>query len=90
MYVHNESKEEEKEGIFRKPGPNVDKWLQERSQIVLLGEHTQLTGLLIIEFIEEDSPFCLTRAIIKTMIGPYYTPLSLAPRDAPRRCAWMK
>ena len=36
---------------------------------------------LITEFIEEDSPVCLTRAITRTMIGPCYTPLSLAPRD---------
>jgi len=41
--------------------------------------------LLITEFIKEDSPFCLTHAITRTMIGPCYTPLSLAPRDAPRR-----
>ena len=31
--------------------------------------------LLITEFIKEDSPFCLTRAITRTMIGPCYTPL---------------
>jgi len=42
--------------------------------------------LLITEFLKEDSPFCLTRAITRTMTGPCYTPLSLAPRDAPRRC----
>ena len=40
--------------------------------------------LLITEFIKEDSPFCLTRAITRTMVGPCYTPLSLAPRGAPR------
>ena len=34
--------------------------------------------LLITEFIQEDSQFCLTRAITRTMIGPCYTPLSLA------------
>ena len=38
--------------------------------------------LLITEVIQEDSPFCLTRAITRTMIGLCYTPLSLAPRDA--------
>ena len=27
--------------------------------------------LLITEFVEEDSPFCLTRAITRTMIGPF-------------------
>jgi len=32
--------------------------------------------ILITEFIKEDSPFCLTRAITRTMIGPY-TPFSL-------------
>jgi len=32
--------------------------------------------LLITEFIKEDSPFCLTRAITRTMIGPCYTPPS--------------
>ena len=30
----------------------------------------------------KDLPFGLTRAITRTMIGPCYTPLSLAPRDA--------
>ena len=29
------------------------------------------------EFIKEDSPFCLTRAITRTMIGPCYTNSSL-------------
>ena len=33
--------------------------------------------LLITEFIEEDSPFCPTRAITRTLIG--FTPLGLAP-----------
>ena len=33
---------------------------------------------------KEDSPFCLIRAITRTIIGLCYTPLSLAPRDAPR------
>ena len=38
------------------------------------------------EFIQKDSPFCLTRTITRTSIGACYTSLSLAPRDAPRRC----
>ena len=29
------------------------------------------------EFVKEDSPFCLTRAITRTMIDPCYTPLSI-------------
>jgi len=29
-----------------------------------------LVDVLITEFIKEDSPFCLTRAITRTMIGP--------------------
>jgi len=33
-------------------------------------------------FLKEDSPFCLTRAISRTLIGLCYTPLSLGPRDA--------
>jgi len=46
--------------------------------------------LLITKFIKEDSPFCLTRAITRTMIGLCYTPLSLAPSDTPQRCEQMK
>ena len=38
--------------------------------------------LLDRDFIKEDWLFCLTRAIIRTMIGPCYTPLSLAPMVA--------
>jgi len=35
-------------------------------------------GSLITDFIKEDSPLCLTRAISRTMIGPcYHPPLSL-------------
>jgi len=45
----------------------------------------QVAGLLMSEFIKEDSPFYLTRTITGTVIGPCYTPLSLAPRDAARR-----
>ena len=36
---------------------------------------------LITAFFQEDSPFCLTRAITRTMIGPRHTMLSLAARD---------
>jgi len=38
------------------------------------------------EFIKEDSPFCPTHAISRTMIGPCPCAV-LVPRDAPRRCA---
>ena len=40
---------------------------------------------LTTEFIEEDSSLCLTRATSRNMIGVCHSPLSLAPRDAPRR-----
>ena len=40
-------------------------------------------GLLMTKFVQDDSPFRLTRAITRTMmIGPCNTRLSLAPRDA--------
>ena len=41
--------------------------------------HCRLPWLL--NLLKEDSPFCLTRAITRTMIGQCFTPLSLAPRD---------
>jgi len=34
------------------------------------GRSVCVEGLLITEFVQEDSPFCLTRAITRTMIGP--------------------
>ena len=37
-----------------------------------------IRSLLITDYlIKEDSPFCLTRAITRTMISPCFTPLSL-------------
>ena len=54
--------------------------------VPLTNSRSNSTGLgywlLITEFIKEGSPFCLTRAITRTMIGLCYTPLSLAPRIA--------
>ena len=35
-------------------------------------------------------PFCLTRAVTRSMIDSCYTPLNLAPRDAPRRRARLR
>ena len=40
--------------------------------------------LLITEFVKQDSPFCLTRVITRTMIGPSYTPLSFSSEDLER------
>ena len=45
--------------------------------------------LLITEFIQENSSFCPTHAITRTMIGPCYPRSVLAPRDAPRRLTQM-
>ena len=41
--------------------------------------------ILITEFIKEDSPLCLPRAITRTMIGLCYTLLSLAPIQGKRK-----
>jgi len=48
--------------------------------VPLVLQHLQVRRLLITECIQVDSPVCLTRAITRTMIGPFYTPLSLAPK----------
>ena len=48
------------------------------------GKCWPLLGLLMLiaEFIREDSSFCSTRAITRTVIGPSCTPLSLIQRCA--------
>ena len=51
---------------------------------------TPREDLLIAEFMKEDLPFCLDRALTRTIDSFCYNPLSLVPRDAIRRCARVK
>ena len=49
-----------------------------------------LRAMALLNSLKRFRRYCLTYAISRTMIGPCYTPLSLVPKDAPRRCARMK
>ena len=70
--------------VIRRPTcANPEAWGKAFFGSILIGGAIRL---LMTKFIKWDLPFCLTRTTTRTVIGLCYTPLSMAPEDAPRRC----